>query len=76
DRQRSVAVALVPILMVFGWLGWKGWFLWVGLAGMMGLAHPPVRNPHRELGGIRVLVGWIALAIFVLTFSWEPFILR
>ena len=76
DRQRSVAVALVPILMVFGWLGWKGWFLWVGLAGMMGLAHPPVQNPHRELGGIRVLVGWIALAIFVLTFSWEPFILR
>ena len=76
ERQRSVAVALVPILMVFGWLGWKGWFVWVGLAGMMGLAHPPVRNPHRELGGVRVLVGWLALVIFVLTFSWEPFILR
>ncbi len=76
ERQRSVAVALVPILMVFGWLGWKGWFVWVGLAGMMGLAHPPVRNPHRELGGVRVLVGWLALLIFALTFSWEPFILR
>ncbi|MCS6290151.1 MAG: site-2 protease family protein [Nitrospira sp.] len=76
ERQRTVAVALVPILMVFGWLGWKGWFVWVGLAGMMGLAHPPVRNPHRELGGARVLVGWFALVIFVLTFSWEPFILR
>ncbi len=76
DRQRSVAVALVPILMVFGWLGWKGWFVWVGLAGMMGLAHPPVRNPYRELGGVRVLVGWLALLIFALTFSWEPFILR
>ena len=76
ERQRSVAVAIVPILMVFGWLGWKGWFVWVGLAGMMGLAHPPVRNPHRELGGVRVLVGWLALVIFVLTFSWEPFILR
>ncbi|MBA2485159.1 MAG: site-2 protease family protein [Nitrospira sp.] len=75
-RQRSVAVALVPILMLFGWLGWKGWFLWVGLAGMMGLAHPPVLNPDRELGRTRVLVGWIALAIFALTFSWEPFVLR
>jgi membrane-associated protease RseP (regulator of RpoE activity) len=75
-RQRSVAVALVPILMLFGWLGWKGWFLWVGLVGIMGLAHPPVRNPDRELGSARVLVGWIALAIFALTFSWEPFILR
>ena len=75
-RQRSVAVALVPILMLFGWLGWKGWFLWVGLVGIMGLAHPPVRNPDRELGSARLLVGWIALAIFALTFSWEPFILR
>lgn len=75
-RQRSVAVALVPVLMLFGWLGWKGWFLWVGLVGMMGLAHPPVLNPDRELGGTRVLVGWIALAIFALTFSWEPFVLR
>jgi membrane-associated protease RseP (regulator of RpoE activity) len=76
ERQRSVAVALVPILMVFGWLGWKGWFLWVGLAGLMGLAHPPVRNPGRELGATRVLIGWIALLIFAVTFSWEPFILR
>ena len=76
ERQRSVAVALIPILMVFGWIGWKGWFLWVGLAGLMGLAHPPVRNPGRELGAARVLVGWIALLIFVVTFSWEPFILR
>ena len=75
-RQRNVAIALVPILMLFGWLGWKGWFLWVGLAGMMGLAHPPVRNPDRELGGVRVLVGWAALVIFALTFSWEPFVLR
>ncbi len=76
ERQRSVAVALVPILMLFGWLGWKGWFLWVGLAGLMGLAHPPLRNPGRELGGVRLLIGWIALLIFVVTFSWEPFILR
>ncbi len=76
ERQRSVAVALVPILMVFGWLGWKGWFLWVGLAGLMGLAHPPVRNPGRELGATRVLIGWIALLIFAVTFSWEPFVLR
>ena len=75
-RQRSVAVAFVPILMLFGWLGWKGWFLWVGLVGIMGLAHPPVQNPDRELGGVRLMVGWIALAIFAMTFSWEPFVLR
>ena len=75
-RQRSVAVALVPILMLFGWLGWKGWFLWVGLVGIMGLAHPPVQNPDRELGGARLMVGWMALAIFAITFSWEPFVLR
>ncbi|MCC2640692.1 MAG: putative Peptidase [Nitrospira sp.] len=75
-RQRNVAAALLPILLLLGWLGWKGWFLWVGLVGIMGLAHPPVRNPDRELGRARLLVGWIALAIFTVTFSWEPFVLR
>ncbi|MFO0766303.1 MAG: site-2 protease family protein [Nitrospiraceae bacterium] len=76
ERQRSLAVAIVPILLLFGWLGWKGWFLWVGLAGMMGLAHPPVLNPQRSLGRGRRIVGWLALGIFLVTFSWEPFILR
>ena len=76
SRQRSVAVALVPILMLFGWLGWKGWFLWVGMVGIMGLAHPPVLNPDRESGGARLIVGWIALAIFAMTFSWEPLCYR
>lgn len=76
ERQRGLAAAIVPILLLFGWLGWKGWFLWVGLAGMMGLAHPPVLDPHRTLGPGRRIVGWFALGIFLVTFSWEPFILR
>jgi len=74
-KQRMVALAMIPILMVLGFMpgGWPGWFLWAGLAGLVGLAHPPVRDPDTPLGRTRMLVGWGALAIFVLTFAPIPF---
>jgi len=74
-RQRTVAVAMLPILLVLGFMpgGWPGWFLWAGMAGLVGLGHPPVRDPRAALGRTRIWVGWGALAIFVLTFAPIPF---
>ena len=74
-RQRTVALAMLPILMVLGFMpgGWPGWFLWAGMAGLVGLGHPPVRDPRAALGRTRIWVGWGALAIFVLTFAPIPF---
>jgi hypothetical protein len=37
------------------------------------LGHPPVRDPHESLGRKRIIVGWIAIAVFVLTFAPVPF---
>ncbi len=73
NRQRTIAVAMIPILLLLGLFGWPGWFLWAGLAGLVGLAHPPVMDPQRALGRVRVGVGWGALAIFFLTFAPIPF---
>lgn len=73
SRQRSIALAIVPILLFLGFIGWPGWFLWAGMAGILGLAHPPVLDPEAALGRTRVLVGWAALAIFLLTFAPIPF---
>jgi membrane-associated protease RseP (regulator of RpoE activity) len=73
ERQRTMALAIVPVLLVLGFIGWPGWFLWAGMAGMLGLTHPPVVDPHAALGRTRVWVGWFALAIFVLTFAPIPF---
>ena len=74
-RQRTVALAMLPILLVLGFMpgGWPGWFLWAGMAGLVGLGHPPVRDPRTVLGRTRIWVGWGALAIFVLTFAPIPF---
>lgn len=73
SRQRSVALAIVPILLFLGFIGWPGWFLWAGMAGILGLAHPPVMDPDTSLGRTRLWIGWAAIAIFILTFAPIPF---
>ena len=72
-RQRTMALAMVPILIVLGFAGWPGWILWAGMASLLGLGHPPVMDPEAVLGRTRVWIGWFALAIFVLTFCPVPF---
>jgi len=73
NRQRTMAMVIVPTLIVLGFVGWQGWFLWAGLAGLVGFTHPPVRDPGAALGRTRVWVGWGALVIFIITFAPIPF---
>jgi membrane-associated protease RseP (regulator of RpoE activity) len=73
ERQRTLALAVVPILVVLGFVGWHGWFLWASLAGLIGFSHPPVVDPEAVLGRTRIWVAWGAVAIFVLTFAPVPF---
>ncbi len=72
-RQRTMALASLPILLILGFVGWAGWFLWAFMAGLWGVGHPPVIDPHVPLGRNRTIVGWIALAVFVVTFAPVPF---
>lgn len=72
-RQRTMALAFLPILLILGFVGWAGWFLWAFMAGLWGVGHPPVMDPHVPLGRNRTIVGWIALAVFVVTFAPVPF---
>jgi membrane-associated protease RseP (regulator of RpoE activity) len=72
-RQRTMAFAVIPLLIMLGFVGWPGWFLWAFMAGVFGLEHPPVVDPQVPLGRGRVLVGWIAFAVFVVTFAPVPF---
>ncbi len=72
-RQRTLAMAFVPMLIVLGLVGWPGWLIWAFMAGLWGLGHPPVMDPMASLGRGRTVVGWIALAVFTLTFAPVPF---
>ena len=73
SRQRTIAFAIVPVLIALGFVGWPGWWLWAFMAGLWGFGHPPVRDLHIPLGRKRIAVGWIAFAVFVLTFAPVPF---
>jgi membrane-associated protease RseP (regulator of RpoE activity) len=72
SRQRIMAFIIVPILVVLGYIGWPGWWLWAFMAGLWGFGHPPVRDIDVPLDRKRVIVGWIAFAILVLTFTPVP----
>ena len=50
--------------------GWPGWLFWVLIIKVLvRVEHPPVPD-ESPLDSRRMAVGWVALAIFVLTFSW------
>lgn len=72
-RQRTMALAFLPILLILGFYGWSGWFLWAFMAGLWGIGHPPVMDPQVPLGRNRTIVGWIAFAVLVVTFAPVPF---
>ena len=73
QRQFSLSLIAIPILLILGLTGWPGWILWAGMAGFLGLSHPPVVDPRTTLGKKRIWVAWSALVIFVLSFSPVPF---
>jgi membrane-associated protease RseP (regulator of RpoE activity) len=79
--SRFTFVALIA-LGTYKWLGqlfnlqipgWEGWIVWALLLQFMGLRHPRPINHWIELDRKRKVIGWIALAIFVITFTPIPF---
>ena len=72
--QRQIGRAFILILLLLG-LVWWGWWLWAGIALVLGrgrVAHPPVLAEEVPLGRGRRILGWAALALFVLSFSPAP----
>lgn len=50
--------------------GWAGWLFWsVIIRLLIRVEHPPVPD-QTPLDRRRMVLGWVALGIFVLTFSW------
>ena len=72
-KQRLVAKGVIAVLIVLGIFGWIGWLVWAAILVFMGIYHPPVVYDWIPLDRRRKNVGWISLAIFVLTFTPVPF---
>ncbi len=75
-RQRSVAFAALPILVVLGYVGWHGWLVWVGMAGLLGFSHPSIPRPESTLGSARIWLGRATVLLFVLIFPPFPIMSR
>ena len=73
-RQRTLGMVFVFLLIPLG-LVWWGWWLWAGVALAVGrgrVGHPPVQMEEAGPGRGRMILGWVALAIFLLSFSPAP----
>ncbi|MDX1624563.1 MAG: site-2 protease family protein [Gemmatimonadota bacterium] len=71
--QHLLAYLFFGALLVMGWW-WPGWLVWAVLILLIiKVRHPPVLDPHLALDPARRWVGWISVALFVVTFHPIPF---
>jgi hypothetical protein len=51
---------------------WPGWALWAAIFVFVGPEHPPILHEREPLDRGRTIVGWTAIAIFVICFTIAP----
>lgn len=72
----AMLTAQFTVHLFTGWEGYSGWLAFSVLIGrFIGVDHPPVIE-NEELSLERKIIGWIALVIFILSFSPEPLIVE
>jgi len=67
--SRLMFLLLIPL--GFFWLGWLFWALILLFA--LGLRHPPLVDAAAPLGAKRAIIGYVCIAVFILTFTPVPF---
>ncbi len=73
--QHWLGWAFFVAMLIMGWW-WPGWYLWsVLILVLIRVRHPPVLDPQVGLDPARRVVGWLAVAVFVLCFTPVPFAL-
>lgn len=67
--SRGVFIALVGLGFV-----WQGWWIWaIMIFFVIRFGHPPTLNDYQPLEPRSRWTGWVAMVIFLLTFSPVPF---
>ena len=73
--HRRTALGFWALIVALG-VYWRGWLLWGGLVLLLSrgrLGHPPVLDEHRPLPRSRRMLAWLALVLFLITFTPVPF---
>lgn len=70
--QFCLAIGVFAGMIVLGFW-WPGWFLWAFLAAVIiKLKHPPTLDDLVPLTKGRIILGWISIILFILTFMPVP----
>lgn len=74
EWHRRAAYVVLPVLFYLGVTAWQGWLLWcVLLLFVIKTRHPATIDDNVPLDQTRQIIGWIALILFILTFTPAPF---
>jgi len=73
EMQNKISKYVFLVLLALGIFGWQGWLFWGLLLFIMGFRHPPPMDWWVPLDRKRKIIGWLTVAIFVLTFIPIPF---
>ena len=66
--HRLISITMIGILVLFGIFSWQGLLFWALLVTLLGIKHPPLMDGGVTLDRKRKIIGWLSLAVFVLTF--------
>lgn len=72
-KASIVDYIFVAFLFVIGYF-YNGWWLLAIFVVFMGLTHPPALDDYTPIRGRQVLLGIVGLVMFVLTFTYIPFV--
>jgi membrane-associated protease RseP (regulator of RpoE activity) len=73
ERQNKISRYVFLAILALGIFGWQGWLLWSLLLFIMGFRHPPPLDWWVPLDRKRKIIGWLTVAVFILTFIPIPF---
>jgi len=71
-RARKLAPYVLSVFVLMGVFLFAGWLVWAVLIGILGLRHPPVLDEYTPLDARRRFIGYLVLAVFVLSFIPDP----
>ena len=69
-RHRTISTVLCVLLVPLGKF-WLGWLIWGVVLFFLGRRHPGIYD-YTDLGAGRRKLAWIALAVFILCFTFVP----
>ena len=69
-RHRTISTVLCVLLLPLGTV-FRGWLIWAVLLFLLGRRHPGIYDAT-DLGAGRRKLAWIALAVFILCFTFVP----